>query len=116
MSVGDEPPSAAGPPYFGDLNGRSARATQALPCRHVRQPGGPPGQRLDAPVIEPLLLTATPVLTCQEQRRPRKANGLFLERDEGLFLVTSRHVNVDEPSKRFVLGSLAPLDARHCPT
>jgi S1-C subfamily serine protease len=49
-------------------------------------------------MIEPILLTATPVLTFQRQQRLTNASGFFFERDERLFLVTSRHVMIDEAS------------------
>ncbi|HET9700257.1 MAG TPA: serine protease [Burkholderiales bacterium] len=52
-------------------------------------------------MIEPLLLTATHVCTFEQQRVLTNASGFFFERDERLFLVTSRHVVIDEPSKHF---------------
>ena len=52
-------------------------------------------------MIESLLLTATRVLTFAGQRSLTNASGFFFERDERLFLVTSRHVVVDEPSDHF---------------
>jgi len=52
-------------------------------------------------MIESLLLTATRVLTFEQQRPLTNASGFFFERDGRLFLVTSRHVLVDEPSKHF---------------
>jgi S1-C subfamily serine protease len=52
-------------------------------------------------MIEPLLLTSTRVLTFDRQRPLTNATGFFFERDERLFLVTSRHVVVDEPSQHF---------------
>ena len=53
------------------------------------------------PVIESLLLTAARVLTFEGQRPLTNASGFFFERGERLFLVTSRHVVNDEPSKHF---------------
>jgi S1-C subfamily serine protease len=53
------------------------------------------------PMIEPLLLTTTRVLTFDNNRPLTEASGFFFERDERLFLVTSRHVVFDEPSKHF---------------
>ena len=47
------------------------------------------------------MLTATCVLTFEQQRQLTNASGFFFERDERLFLATSRHVIVDEPSKHF---------------
>ena len=52
-------------------------------------------------MIEPLLLTATRVCTFEQQRLLTNASGFFFERDERLFLVTSRHVVIDEPSRHF---------------
>jgi S1-C subfamily serine protease len=52
-------------------------------------------------MIEPLLLTAARVCTFEQQRLLTNASGFFFERDERLFLVTSRHVVIDEPSKHF---------------
>lgn len=50
-------------------------------------------------MIESLLLTATRVITFQQQRQLTNASGFFFERDDRLFLVTSRHVMLDEPSR-----------------
>ena len=52
----------------------------------------------DAPVIEPLLLTATRVSTFNGSQPLTVASGFFFERDGRLFLVTSRHVVIDQPS------------------
>jgi hypothetical protein len=52
-------------------------------------------------MVESLLLAATRVLTFEQQRPLTNASGFFFERDERLFLVTSRHVLFDEPSKHF---------------
>ena len=52
-------------------------------------------------MIEPLLLTATQISTFEGPRLLTKASGFFFERDARLFLVTSRHVVVDEPSRHF---------------
>lgn len=49
-------------------------------------------------MIEALLLTATRVLTFQAGQALTNASGFFFERDERLFLVTSRHVMLDEPT------------------
>ncbi len=53
-------------------------------------------------MIEPLLLTTTHISTFDGRRPLTKASGFFFEREERLFLVTSRHVLLDTPS-------------RHCP-
>jgi hypothetical protein len=52
-------------------------------------------------MIEPLLLTAARVSTFERQRLLTNASGFFFQRDQQLFLVTSRHVLVDEPSRHF---------------
>jgi S1-C subfamily serine protease len=52
-------------------------------------------------MIESLLLTAARVSTFEQQRALTNASSFFFERDERLFLVTSRHVMIDEPSKHF---------------
>jgi S1-C subfamily serine protease len=50
---------------------------------------------------DPLLLAAARVITFEGQRLLTNASGFFFERGERLFLVTSRHVMIDEPSKHF---------------
>lgn len=52
-------------------------------------------------MIEPILLTATRVLTFQGQNRLTNATGFFFERGGRLFLVTSQHVLIDEPTGHF---------------
>jgi hypothetical protein len=52
-------------------------------------------------VIESLLLAATRVSTFENQQLLTNASGLFFEREGRLFLVTSRHVFIDEPTKHF---------------
>jgi len=52
-------------------------------------------------MTEPLLLTATQVSTFAGELLLTKASGFFFARDERLFLVTSRHVVLDEPSGHF---------------
>jgi len=52
-------------------------------------------------MIESLLLAATRVITFEQQQPLTNASGFFFERDGRLFLVTSRHVLIDEPSKHF---------------
>jgi hypothetical protein len=52
-------------------------------------------------MVESLLLAATRVLTFEQQRPLTNASGFFFERDSRLFLVTSRHVVLDETSKHF---------------
>ncbi len=53
------------------------------------------------PTIESLLLTSARVSTFERKRLLTNASGFFFERDERLFLVTSRHVMIDKPSKHF---------------
>ncbi len=48
--------------------------------------------------IDSLLLTAARIGTFEHQRPLTNASGFFFARDERLFLVTSRHVLIDEPS------------------
>jgi Trypsin-like peptidase domain len=50
-------------------------------------------------MIEPLLLAATRVSTFLSQQPLTNASGFFFERDGRLFLVSSRHVMIDEPSQ-----------------
>lgn len=52
-------------------------------------------------MIESLLLAAARISTFDQQRLLTNASGFFFERDGRLFLVTSRHVMIDEPGKRF---------------
>jgi hypothetical protein len=52
-------------------------------------------------MAEPLLLTATPITTFDGPWLRTRASGFFFARDDRLFLVTSRHVVVDEPSEHF---------------
>jgi S1-C subfamily serine protease len=49
-------------------------------------------------MIESLLLTATRIFTFDQQQVLTNASAFFFERDSRLFLVTSRHVLIDEPS------------------
>lgn len=49
-------------------------------------------------MIEPLLLTATRVLTFRAGQGLTNASGFFFERDGRLYLVTSGHVMLDEPT------------------
>jgi len=52
-------------------------------------------------MIEPLLLTTARVSTFDGNRPLTGASGFFFEREGRLFLVTSRHVMTDTPSKHF---------------
>ena len=51
--------------------------------------------------IESLLLAAARVCTFERKRQLTNASAFFFQRDERLFLVTSRHVMFDKPSKHF---------------
>lgn len=52
-------------------------------------------------MIESILLTAARIFTFDNQRLLTNASGFFFARDQRLFLVTSRHVIFDEPSRHF---------------
>jgi len=52
-------------------------------------------------VVETLLLVAPRVATFLGTQPLTHASGFFFARDDRLFLVTSRHVLIDEPSKHF---------------
>lgn len=52
-------------------------------------------------MIESILLTAARIFTFDGQRPLTNASGFFFARDQRLFLVTSRHVFFDEPSRHF---------------
>lgn len=52
-------------------------------------------------MIESILLTATRVMTFENERALTNASGFFFARDDRLYLVTSRHVVIDEPSKHY---------------
>jgi len=52
-------------------------------------------------MIDTLLLSAARISTFEHQRSLTGASGFFFERDERLYLVTSRHVVVDRPTKHF---------------
>src|SRR6266571_2199049 len=52
-------------------------------------------------MIEPLLMTAARVSTFEGERLLTSASGFFFQRDQRLFLVTSRHVLLDEPTRHF---------------
>jgi hypothetical protein len=51
--------------------------------------------------IEPLLLTAARLLTFEGRKLLTNASSFFFKRGPRLFLVTSRHVCVDAPSRHF---------------
>ena len=62
-------------------------------------------------MIESILLSAARILTFEQQRGLTNASGFFFERDGRLFVATSRHVLIDEPSGHFPdrIGFSMPL-------
>jgi hypothetical protein len=52
-------------------------------------------------MIDTILLTAARICTFVQQRALTNASGFFFERGGRLFLVTSRHVMLDKPSRHF---------------
>ena len=52
-------------------------------------------------MIDTLLLTAARIATFDIDKPLTNASGFFFERDTRLYLVTSRHVLIDKPSKHF---------------
>lgn len=54
-----------------------------------------------SPMIEALLLTAARISTFNERTLLTNASGFFFEREERLYLVTSRHVLFGKTSKHF---------------
>ncbi len=52
-------------------------------------------------MIEPLLLTAARINTFDRARALTSASGFFFARDERLYLVTSRHVVIEEATEHF---------------
>lgn len=53
------------------------------------------------PVIDSLFFSAAHIATFEHERGLTNASGFFFERDGRLWLVTSRHVLIDEPTKHF---------------
>lgn len=51
------------------------------------------------PNVEPVMLSTARITTFDGPRTLTGASGFFFERDERLFLVTSRHVLIDEPTE-----------------
>ena len=52
-------------------------------------------------MIESILLASARLCTYDQQRLLTNASSFFFARDERLFLVTSRHVMIDKPSKHY---------------
>ena len=53
------------------------------------------------PTIDSLFFSAAHIATFEHERGLTNASGFFFERDGRLWLVTSRHVLIDEPTKHF---------------
>ena len=53
---------------------------------------------------DPLLLATARVSTFLGPLLQTNASGFFFERDEKLYLVTSRHVVIDSPNKHLQIG------------
>lgn len=49
--------------------------------------------------VEPLLLTSTPITTYQQDQALTNATGFFYQNGDRLFLVTSRHVLIDQSAE-----------------
>ena len=54
-------------------------------------------------MIEPLLLAATQISTFLGSQLLTRATGFFFAREERLYVVTSRHVVLDEPDRKSVV-------------
>lgn len=52
-------------------------------------------------MIETILLAVTRVTTFEGQQAKTNATGFFFKRGQRLFVVTSRHVLIDEPTQHF---------------
>jgi len=52
-------------------------------------------------MIETVLLATTRVLTFTDQQQRTNATGFFFKRDDRLFVATSQHVVIDEPTQHF---------------
>lgn len=74
----------------------AARVSSLVEALERSQP--PPRERT---VVESLLLAAPHVSTFAGTQPLTHASGFFFEREERLYLVTSRHVLIDEPTKHF---------------
>ena len=78
----------------------SAFVKPSAPATPDDAPGKPAASTASL-VVESLLLTAARIGTFDGKCGLTNASGFFFERGERLFLVTSRHVMIDEPSKHF---------------
>jgi len=100
------------------VNSSAWRPWSGLPLpaneAHTDDPSGRPIPKLMLHV-EPVLLTALRVCTFDQARPLTNATGFFFERAGRLFLVTSRHVMIDEADKHFPdrLEIELHLDANH---
>lgn len=80
------------------MNAHNAGTCDAAGAQSAAASVPPP---CEPPMIESILLTAARIFTFDGQRMLTGASGFYFERDERLFLVTSRHVMIDEPSRHF---------------
>jgi len=53
------------------------------------------------PLVDPILLSVAPIATYNHGQHLTNATGFFFRRDGRLYLVTSRHVMIDEPAGHF---------------
>ncbi|RLT99959.1 MAG: serine protease [Ketobacter sp.] len=51
--------------------------------------------------VEPILLSIAQITTCNQNQQLTNATGFFFERNNRLFLITSRHVFIDEAGNHF---------------
>jgi hypothetical protein len=61
------------------------------------------------PSVEPILLTTTQISTRLQQTELTRATGFYFSRGERIFLITCRHVVIDEASGHFPDGLLITL-------
>ena len=71
---------------------------QATDGLNRRAHHGATPKHAETTMIEAILLSAARVFTFKDDQRLTNASGFFFERDERLFLVTSRHVFFDDPT------------------
>jgi hypothetical protein len=87
-----------GAPVLARILGRTSRT--AMPLHQIQLTRGPaasPGAG-ERTTIEPLLLTTARVLTFDGSRPLTNATGFFFRRNARVFLITSRHVVIDDAS------------------
>ncbi len=74
------------------------QADHSLPKPNLQRQSKSAAIAQEPPMIDPLLLTTARVSTFQGMAGLTNATGFFFERGRQLFLVTSRHVFIDEPT------------------